>query len=146
MFKLFKKNAVKKTSKTILLSDIKKLIGMLVDNDIVSDEEAVSGTYVEYSCKVLENGNCCHIHIKNLRPDSKNARWRYIGIKNDLESLSVAGDWVSNRKVLFAGDKDNHELLEPMRDIRRGFIDTGVLQRRKWVATENRQLKLYEEK
>ena len=146
MFKLFKKNEVKKTNKTMLLSDIKKLIGVLVDNDIVSGDEVSGDTYIEYHCRVLEGGNCCHIHIKNLRADSKNTRWRYLGIKNDLESLSVAGDWVSNRKVLFAGDKDNHELLEPMRNIRRGFINTGVLQRRKWVSTENRQLKLYEEK
>lgn len=88
----------------------------------------------EYRCGVLTDGEVCHVHIRNMDVDGNFSRWRYLAIRIDLNMLSVSGDWVNNRDVLFRSSlKGNLDefIAKQMKVILEMFIGVDIMPRRR---------------
>lgn len=130
-------------SMTKLIENIDTLVQLLVLKDLIKDISHHKPHMVEYKCRVLDNGQVCHIHLSNVDNLGDKTHWRYMSISLDLSTLTMSGDWVTGREVLFTSNKSDgidEYILNQMKLIRKGFVETHVLPKHLWNHIKEKEL------
>ena len=130
-------------SMTKLIENIDTLIQLLVLKDLIEDFSHHKPHSIEYKCRVLDKGQVCHVHLSNLDNLGEKTHWRYMSISLDLSTLTMSGDWVTGREVLFTSNKSDgidEYILKQMKQIRKGFVETHMLPKRVWEHVKEKEL------